>query len=43
MTERVAKLRERSINTKPFITSERAELVTEFYSNENLITYPHLF
>lgn len=38
MTERVAKLRERSINTKPFITSERAELVTEFYSKENLIT-----
>jgi len=38
MTERVAKLREKSVNTKPFITSERAELITDFYSNQNLIT-----
>lgn len=38
MTERVAELREKSVNTKPFITSERAELVTDFYSKENLIT-----
>lgn len=38
MTERVAKLREKSVNTKPFITSERAELITEFYANQNLLT-----
>ncbi|MGQ9618276.1 MAG: trans-4-hydroxy-L-proline dehydratase [Candidatus Aminicenantia bacterium] len=37
MTERVAKLREKSIQTKPFITSERAELITEFYSKEKIL------
>ncbi len=37
MTERVKKLREKSIEKKPFITSERAELITEFYANYNFI------
>lgn len=32
MNERVWRLREQSINTKPYITPERALLVTEFYS-----------
>ncbi|AQT70283.1 Benzylsuccinate synthase alpha subunit [Anaerohalosphaera lusitana] len=31
MNDRVRKLREQSVNTKPFITAERAELVTDFY------------
>jgi pyruvate formate-lyase/glycerol dehydratase family glycyl radical enzyme len=34
MNERVAKLREQSVGTKPYISTERAELVTEFYSGE---------
>jgi len=33
MNERVRKLREQSINTRPRITPERAILVTEFYKN----------
>ena len=36
MRERVRKLREQSINTKPFLSTERAELLTNFYrSSEN--------
>lgn len=38
MTERIKKLREQSINTKPFITPERAVLLTEFYKNHNSTT-----
>jgi len=34
MNERVRRLREQSINTKPYITPERALLVTEFYSKD---------
>jgi len=34
MNERVKKLREQSINTKPYITPERAVLVTEFHSSD---------
>jgi len=34
MNGRVRKLREQSINTKPYITPERAILVTEFYKND---------
>jgi len=34
MNERVRKLREQSINTKPYITPERAVLVTGFYSSD---------
>lgn len=35
MNERVAYLREQSINTKPAITSERAELITRFYKGSS--------
>jgi formate C-acetyltransferase len=34
MKERIRKLRERSISTKPYITPERAVLITEFYAGE---------
>jgi len=34
MNERVKKLREESIRTKPYITPERAVLITEFYEND---------
>jgi len=33
MTERVKRLREQSVNTKPYISTERAELLTEFYQS----------
>lgn len=36
MNERIQKLREESLNAIPYISSERAELLTEFYQN-NLI------
>ena len=34
MTERVAKLRQRSLDAVPSISTERAELTTEFYSQD---------
>lgn len=34
MNERVAKLRKQSVETRPFISTERAELVTEFYKSD---------
>lgn len=34
MKERIKKLREQSVSTKPFITPERAKLVTEFYKSD---------
>jgi len=34
MNERVNKLREQSVRTKPYISTERAELVTEFYQSD---------
>lgn len=34
MNERIVKLREQSLNTKPSISPERAKLVTEFYQSE---------
>ncbi len=34
MNERVAKLREQSVQTRPHISTERAELVTEFYRSD---------
>ncbi len=34
MNERVAGLREQSVRTKPFISTERAELVTQFYQSD---------
>jgi len=33
MTERIKKLREKSVRTEPYVSSERAELVTEFYKS----------
>jgi pyruvate formate-lyase/glycerol dehydratase family glycyl radical enzyme len=33
MNERIKKLREQSINTSPYITPERAKLITEFYKS----------
>jgi formate C-acetyltransferase len=33
MNERVKKLREQSVNTRPYISSERAELLTAFYKS----------
>lgn len=38
MTDRVNKLREQSVNTRPYISTERAELLTDFYQNGNLGT-----
>ncbi|MBU7021376.1 MAG: glycyl radical protein [Theionarchaea archaeon] len=34
LSERVKNLREESITTKPYISAERAELLTDFYMNE---------
>ncbi|MBN2128984.1 MAG: hypothetical protein JW741_05780, partial [Sedimentisphaerales bacterium] len=34
MNERVAKLREESVGTRPYISTGRAELVTEFYNSD---------
>ena len=34
MNERVAKLREQSVETKPYVSTERAELITEFYKTD---------
>ncbi len=34
MNERIKKLREQSISTKPYITPERAKLLTEFYKSD---------
>ena len=43
MNKRVAKLREESLNTKPYISIERASLVTEAYKKyEGTVSYPVL-
>jgi hypothetical protein len=34
MKERVAKLRKQSVETRPYISTERAELLTEFYKSD---------
>ncbi|MHC4228261.1 MAG: trans-4-hydroxy-L-proline dehydratase [Planctomycetota bacterium] len=34
MNERVRKLRQQSVETRPYISTERAELITEFYSSD---------
>ena len=34
MSERVAKLRQQSVDTKPYISAERAELMTDFYQGD---------
>lgn len=33
MNERVARLRKQSVDTKPYISSERAEIITDFYQS----------
>ena len=34
MNERVRKLRQHSVETAPYISAERAELITEFYQGD---------
>jgi formate C-acetyltransferase len=40
MTERVARLRQQSLNAIPAISTERAELITEFYRQNDAISVP---
>jgi formate C-acetyltransferase len=42
MTDRVARLRQASLATKPTLSSERAELMTEFYRNAPAVPLPVL-
>ncbi len=35
MTERIQRLRQKSITTQPYVSSERAQLLTEFYQNHS--------
>ncbi len=42
MTERVARLRECSLKTKPWLSMERAALMTEFYRNAGAMSPPVL-
>ncbi len=42
MTERVAKLRQRSLETKPWLSIERATLLTRYYRNATLAAPPVL-
>jgi len=37
MNERVAKLRKQSVETRPYISTERAELLTEFYKSDTAL------
>ena len=37
MNERVSKLREQSVQTRPYISTERAELITDFYKKDLLL------
>lgn len=37
MNERLIKLREKSVHTKPYISTERAELLTQFYQTDILM------
>jgi len=34
MNERIAKLKKQSVETRPYISTERAELVTDFYQSD---------
>ena len=44
MNERVKKLRQQSVSIKPYISTERAELITEFYKrNLHLQTSQPIF
>ena len=42
MTDRTAKLRQRSLDTRPWISTERAELLTEFYAKAPHVSPPVL-
>src|SRR5215472_5060212 len=42
MTERVARLRNQSLEAKPWLTIERARLVTEFYRQAGPLSAPML-
>ena len=42
MTERVARLRECSLSTKPWLSLERAALLTEFYRESGPLSPPML-
>ncbi len=39
MNSRVTKLRDQSVNTRPYLSTERAELVTEFYRSDALLRH----
>ena len=41
MNERVAILREQSLNTHPKLSAERARLITQFYAGAGLNSAPH--
>ncbi|MBN1805879.1 MAG: glycyl radical protein [Sedimentisphaerales bacterium] len=38
MNERVSKLRKQSVETRPYISTERAELLTEFYKSDTALS-----
>jgi len=40
MRERVAKLRQQSLETKPWLSIERALLITEYYRNTKNVSIP---
>jgi pyruvate formate-lyase/glycerol dehydratase family glycyl radical enzyme len=40
MSERIARLREQSVTTRPYISTERAELLTDFYQNAGTYSPP---
>ena len=40
MTDRVARLRQLSLETKPSLSTERAELMTEFYRHAPAVPLP---
>ncbi|MCL5669752.1 MAG: hypothetical protein M1423_00385, partial [Acidobacteria bacterium] len=42
MNERVARLREESLNTKPWLSIERARLLTDFYRESRIVPPPLL-
>ncbi|RPJ73547.1 MAG: formate C-acetyltransferase/glycerol dehydratase family glycyl radical enzyme, partial [Acidobacteria bacterium] len=42
MTERVARLRQRSLDTRPSLSTERAELLTAFYRHAPAVPLPVL-
>ena len=40
MNERIARLRQQSVETKPWLSIERAKLITEFYQNSRIASAP---